>query len=94
VRTTIRVVALILIPAAFVATVLTVPSCVEHLMEKPPDWKKEEDMLERNALRTIAKYKEMYGNLPVEEWPEEGHRQTYKNAVRIIEEAGRKRGKR
>jgi hypothetical protein len=72
---------------AFVAIALTVvPSCVGPFFETPPDWEQQRAMLRRTCREAVAKYEELYGDTPAEEWPEERHRQIYRNAKRILGE--------
>ena len=72
---------------AIVAVALTVvPSCIGPFFETPPDWERQRATLKRTSTETVARYEAMYGELPVEEWPEERHRQTYRNAKRILGE--------
>jgi hypothetical protein len=67
---------------AMLATLMT-PSCVEMLL-RPADDGEQRLTLRKTCQDTLARYHDRYGDLPVEEWPSEGDRQTYTNARRIL----------
>ena len=72
---------------AIVAVALTVvPSCIGPFFETPPDWERQRATLRQTCRDTVARYEKLYGDTPVEEWPEERQRQTYRNAKRILAE--------
>jgi hypothetical protein len=72
---------------ALVAVALIVfPSCIGPFFETPADWKTQRETMRRSACETVVRYEKLYGELPVEDWPEERHRQTYRNAKRILVE--------
>jgi hypothetical protein len=66
-------------------TVLMTPSCVETLLP-PADDGEQLQALRKTCLDTLEKYQARYGDLPLEEWPSEGDKQTYTNAKRILSE--------
>ena len=78
-------VALLFAAALGAITLVVVPSCIGPFFETPPDWKLQRQTLRQSAAETVRKYEVMYGDTPVEEWPEERHRLTYTNAKRILD---------
>jgi hypothetical protein len=75
---------LVFVVLAMLAAVMT-PSCVEMLLQ-PADDGEQLLTLRKTCRDTLAKYQARYGDLPVEQWPSEGDRQTYTNARRILAE--------
>ena len=69
--------------ALAVLTALMTPSWVETLL-RPADDGEQRQALRKTCLDTLAKYQARYGDLPVEQWPSEGAKQTYTNAKRIL----------
>ena len=78
--------ALVFAAALVVVALIAVPSCIGLFFEAPPDSEQQRATLKQTCTETVARYEAMYGELPVEEWPEERHRQTYRNAKRILGE--------
>jgi hypothetical protein len=78
--------ALVFAAALVAVALIAVPSCIGLFSETPPDWEQQRATLKRTSTETVARYEAMYGELPVEEWPSERHRQTHRNAQRILAE--------
>lgn len=78
--------ALITILSLAATALLTIPSCIEHMLQHPADWQEINGVTRREAERTIKKMRERHGTKPVEEWPE-GDQQIWRNAKRILGES-------
>jgi hypothetical protein len=74
--------------ALVAAALVCVPSHLEPLIETQPDWKAQRAQLRRAARAITDRYEKMYGELPIDEWPEERRREIYRGARRILDEVG------
>jgi hypothetical protein len=80
--------ALVFAAALIAGALVVVPCCVDPVFDVPPDWKIQREQLRKEARETVARHEALYGDLPVEEWPEERHRLGYRLARRILAEMG------
>lgn len=74
--------ALALVLAAALAC--AIPSCMDHWFDTPADWKEQRRVLRETSLETKERFERKNAGVPVGEWTER-ERQTYENAVRILE---------
>jgi hypothetical protein len=65
-----------------------VPGCLGPYLETPADWKAQRAALRQRAREAVARFEALYGDLPVEDWPEVLHRETYRNAKDILDMLG------
>jgi hypothetical protein len=70
------------------SALVCLPSHLGPLIEMPPEWKAQRTQLRRAARAIVDRYEKMYGEMPVEEWPEERRREIYRGARRILDEMG------
>jgi hypothetical protein len=74
--------------AVLVLAVLTVrmtPSYVETIL-RPSDDTEKFRTIRKMCRDTLARYHALYRDRPIEEWPDEGIKQTCANAERILDE--------
>jgi hypothetical protein len=76
--------ALLFAPGLIALALVFVPSCTGPMIETPPDWKQQREQTRKSARETVDRFEKFYGDMPVEDWPEERHCQTYTNAKRIL----------
>jgi hypothetical protein len=78
--------ALLCVFALVAVALVCVPSYLGPLVEMPPEGKLQRAQLRRAARAIADRYEKMYGELSVEEWPDEQRREIYRGARRILEE--------
>jgi hypothetical protein len=61
------------------------PPYVESILQ-PAEDREQRQTLYETCRKTIEKYHARYGDRPLEKWPNEGDKLTYRNAMRILAE--------